>query len=414
MAREPSTEDVHGEAIAGDRRPHIAIIGHQAGDQIFGAERSLLDVLAAVDPRQFRLSCILPAQSEVYLQAVARHTGDITVFPYRAWSRLRPFQAETIQRFEQIFRQGQVDLAHVNTITLQAPLLAARRLGLARIVHARELVDQDRYLTWRFVMAPAGVVRRVQRTADVILANSQATQKLYDSGKQCRLLYNCVDTARLDIANDLAPGRLKVGIISSNTPKKGIGFFVELAIAAAQRLPDVEFFVIGPRTAYVERLMRKLPRLARPARLHVIDYMADPVDALRLVNVIVSCSLVAESFGRTIAEAMAARRPVIAFDKGATSELIRDGIDGFITPSGDIAAALDHLENLATHPELIRAMGASGRSRAQQMFSAETFARNLNEIYRQTLAQRPHRMNRYADPSSGSSGSEQMVKVSSP
>lgn len=414
MAREQPNEDGHGEAIAGDRRPHIAVVGHQAGDQIFGAERSLLDVLAAVDQRQFRLSCILPAQSEVYLRAVARHTSDITIFPYRAWSRLRPFQAATIQQFEQIFRQGRVDLVHVNTITVQAPLLAARRLGLPGIVHARELIDQDKYLTWRFAMAPADVVRRVQRSADVILANSQATQRLYGGGKQTRLLYNCIDTARLDMANDLEPGRLKVAIISSNTPKKGIGFFVELAIAAADRLPDIEFFVIGPRTAYLERLTGKLQRLARPAQLRFLDYMAEPADALRSANVIVSCSLVAESFGRTIAEGMAARRPVIAFDKGAAAELIRDGIDGFVIPVGNIAAALEHLGELAEHPELIQAMGASGRARAEQIFSPERFARNLNEIYSQTLAQRQVPLARYGDSSSGSSASEQMVKVSSP
>jgi glycosyltransferase involved in cell wall biosynthesis len=113
--------------------------------------------------------------------------------------------------------------------------------------------------------------------------------------------------------------------------------------------------------------------------------VADPVDALRQINVLASFSIVAEAFGRTIAEAMAARRPVIAYDHGAAPELIRHETDGFIVPYLDIEMALEHLGALADHPERVLELGNNGRQRAQELFAPESFARQLNGIYRQML-----------------------------
>ena len=68
-------------AVAGPQKSHVMIVGHLAGEQVFGAERSLLDLLAAVDRERHILSCVLPGRSEAYVQAVARYTTNITVFP---------------------------------------------------------------------------------------------------------------------------------------------------------------------------------------------------------------------------------------------------------------------------------------------------------------------------------------------
>ena len=367
------------------RKSRVMLVGHLAGDQLFGAERSLLELLAAVDRTTYDLSCVLPSGSDAYLQAVAQHTGDITVFPYQWWSKARPFDYEAVGRFEETFRRARPDLVHVNTITLMDPLLAAKRLHVPSIVHARELVSHDEELAAQFGENPSGVVRMVRGASDFIIANSDTTHVLYRKESRSFRLYNSVALDRFDLPNLPEPGKLRVGIVSSNQLKKGIEHFVNLAAMAARSRSDLEFVVIGPRTEHADRLEQRARNEDIPVSLRFSGYTADPVDAIRQVNVLVSFSLVAESFGRTIAEAMAARRPVIAYDWGAAPELVRHGTDGFLIPHLDFAKALEHLGTLADCPDRLSEMGRNGRERAEQLFSPAAFASQLNGIYRQVL-----------------------------
>jgi glycosyltransferase involved in cell wall biosynthesis len=367
---------------AGSHKPRIAVIGHAADAQLYGAERSLLSVVAAIDRDHYDVCAVVPADNAQYMTAIGRYTDAIDVFPYSWWGRTRPSDAAAIARFADLFRRRSVDLVHVNTITLMDPLLAARQVGIPCVVHARELVDQDDDLAGELGDDPAAIVARIRAAADFLIANSDATHRLYRMDGRSFRLYNCIDTGAFDMANETKPGALKIGIISSNRPKKGIEAFVRLAVLAASRRPALEFIVIGPHTAHTEDLARRLRRENVPVNLRFTDYVADPVDAVRQVNVVVSFSVVAESFGRTLAEAMAARRPVIVYDRGAAPELVRDGIEGFVIPPLDIERALRHIETLADDPARVAAMGDAGRARAEELFAPAVFASRLNDIYR--------------------------------
>ena len=199
--RDPAMHDIHADPAeapldpadtASRRKPHVMVVGHLVGDNLFGAERSLLDVLAAVDRQRFELSCVLPSSNEAYLRAVAERTRDITVFSYQWWSKERPFDPEAVSRFASLFRDKQVDLVHVNTVMVMDPLLAAKRLGVPSIVHARELVDQDRELMRRFGGDAGAVLDRIHAATDFVIANSDATHRLFYRREESFRLYNCL------------------------------------------------------------------------------------------------------------------------------------------------------------------------------------------------------------------------------
>ena len=366
------------------RKPHVAVVGHLAGEFLYGAERSLLGILAAIDPQKYEISCVLPCDNDEYLRAVGKYTKHITVFPYRWWSKSHPTDDEVVSRFESVFRCGDVDIVHVNTITLMDPLLAARRLGVPNIVHARELIDRDEDLAELFGGDATEVVRTILSTSDFIIANSKATHLLYRKEGMSFCLYNSVDSECFDLPMGLEPGKLRVGLVSSNQPKKGIGAFVNLALTARSRF-GLKFFVIGPRTEHADRLQERVRSRIGRANIEFIDYVPSPAEAMRQIDVVLCLSEVAESFGRTIAEGMAAGRPVIAYKWGAMPELIRHGTDGYLIPFLNYMQALEHLETLLDYPEKRLKMGRNGRERAKQLFSPGVFTLQLNRIYRQIL-----------------------------
>jgi glycosyltransferase involved in cell wall biosynthesis len=373
-----------GTTVTAGRKPHIAVVGHWAGDALFGAERSLLGILAAIDPQKYQVSCVLPFDNDAYLRAVGKYTSRITVLPYHWWSKSRPIDDDIVSRFESVFRDGGADIVHVNTITLIDPLVAARRIGVPSIVHARELIDQDDELAKFLGADAADVVRTICSAADFIIANSNATYRLYEKKGKSFCLYNSVDSECFDLPMGLEPGRLRVGLVSSNLPKKGIEAFVNLALTARRR-SGLEFFVIGPPTEHADRLQERVRSRGGLSNLHFIGYVPSPAEAMRQVDVVVCLSTVAESFGRTIAEGMAAGRPVIAYNWGAMPELIRHGTDGYLIPYLSYEHALEHLETLLEHPEERLKMGRNGRERATQLFSPSVFTLQLHHIYRQIL-----------------------------
>ena len=60
--------------------------------------------------------------------------------------------------------------------------------------------------------------------------------------------------------------------------------------------------------------------------------------ALLLGDVVVHASTDAEAFGRTVIEAQAMARPVIAADLGGPRETVQEGVTGWRVPPGDPAA----------------------------------------------------------------------------
>ena len=261
------------------RKQHVMLVGHLAGRELFGAERSLLDLLECIDKEQYEVSCILPSTNDGYINAIAKFTNNIIVFPYSWWSSAQPVHEGSVSRFAAIFAREHVDLVHVNTITLMDPLLAARRVSIPSIVHARELINEDEQLAHVFGGSVAGIVSKVQSATDFIICNSDATHRLYHMGDRSFRLYNTLDFQRLDITNELEPGRLKVGIVSSNLQKKGIEHFANLAQLALHCCPTVEFFVIGPLNEYATDLKRRGPR----PNLHFLGYFDDPTRAVQSV-----------------------------------------------------------------------------------------------------------------------------------
>lgn len=72
-----------------------------------------------------------------------------------------------------------------------------------------------------------------------------------------------------------------------------------------------------------------------------------------------------EGFALVILEAMAAGLPVITTPNTAGPDLIEDGKDGLIVPSGDVGALRQAMESLLNDPEHVQAMGRAAHEKAK-------------------------------------------------
>jgi glycosyltransferase involved in cell wall biosynthesis len=100
----------------------------------------------------------------------------------------------------------------------------------------------------------------------------------------------------------------------------------------------------------------------------------------------VAPSLVPETFGGVVVEAMAAQRAIIASSLGGPLDTIEHGETGLLVPPGDIAALTSAMQTLIDDPSLRERMGVSGRERAERLFSTDAVIPQFEAFYRDVLA----------------------------
>ena len=85
-----------------------------------------------------------------------------------------------------------------------------------------------------------------------------------------------------------------------------------------------------------------------------------------------------ETFGIVNIEAMSWGLPVISCNEGSISEVVQDGITGFIVNPKSPKEIADRVLELVNDPDLLRKMGMKGRELFKSKYTLEAFARNLD------------------------------------
>ena len=359
-------------------KPTVLLCAHISGHQLFGGERSFLDVLGALDRMKLNVVVTLPSSNnKSYIEEIAALSMGIHAFPYPQWVANRAIDPALTLIFSDIIGAHNVSIVYVNTIVLIEPLVAAKKMGRLAVVHARELITIDDALRERIGEPVQTIIKTVFDRTDFIIANSQATGRVFARGNRTHYVPNAVDARALDLPNEFGQ-RIKVGIVSSNIPKKGVADFVKVAELCADLSNVAEFVVIGPDNAQTESWKSDVANGRLPRNLKFLGYRATPKQAMSELNILLNLSSFAESFGRTVAEAMAANRPVVAYEWGALPELIRHGETGFMAPFGDTEAVAGYVRKLCRDRDMITRMGAQGAAFVREHFSHDALYQHLS------------------------------------
>jgi glycosyltransferase involved in cell wall biosynthesis len=92
-----------------------------------------------------------------------------------------------------------------------------------------------------------------------------------------------------------------------------------------------------------------------------------------------------EGLPRSLVEAAAAGRPIVATDVPGCREVARDGKEGILVPLGDSEAAARALTTLAADQALRQRLGAAANARFQERFTAAAVRQTVSNLYRSLL-----------------------------
>lgn len=190
----------------------------------------------------------------------------------------------------------------------------------------------------------------------------------------------------------LMPGDRVVGFLGRMVREKGIVDLLRAMEIAAERTPGLVLLVAGDnkvandRDTETDNLVRRYTD-GKIARFKIVfTGFIDEVDEFMNALDLFCLPSYREGMPRSIIEAMACGKPVVATNIRGSREEVVDGVTGFMTPLGDIQALADAIADTLANPEAAAKMGRQGRARAEEHFDEEKVLDREVAAYRRLLA----------------------------
>lgn len=158
---------------------------------------------------------------------------------------------------------------------------------------------------------------------------------------------------------------------------------IQAVALVRQRLPDVRLDIAGrlPAGPYGEKVRQTIADLDMSGCVTFVGLVNQPELAeLYASHAMLALSSRQETSPCVIAEAMAARRPVVATDVGGVREMIEEGETGFVVPAGDARALADRIASVLADPQQASSLGERGRALAEVSYRRNVIGRQYVEL----------------------------------
>jgi glycosyltransferase involved in cell wall biosynthesis len=313
-------------------------------------------------------------------------------------------EAMLIAKLAQVYRDEKPDLTHHFTIKCVVyGTLAARAAGVPSVVNAiagfghvfvserlsaRLLRPMVRQLM-KMAGDRAGTAVIVQNADDLAVfrglgLSADAKLKLIRGSGVNLNRFRPADEAR-------APGPLRVLFVGRLLYDKGIAEFVECARRCNRQLPsELAFMAAGePDTgnpASVEPAV--LQKWRSEGDVVFAGQVSDMPSLLANADIVVLPSY-GEGAPRSLIEAAACAKPLVATDVRGCREVVIDGHNGLLVPVRDAQKLADAVIRLAGDMQLREAMGRAGRQHVLDELDEQIVFRETYQTYRELMAGLP-------------------------
>ena len=177
-------------------------------------------------------------------------------------------------------------------------------------------------------------------------------------------------------------GRWVAGVGRLN-PQKNFSLFLDVAARLARRFSDVQFLLAG-NGPEESALKSKTRALGLEDRVVFSGYVADPRLVYCAADVLLMPSLF-EGLPMTLLEAMAMDLPVVASRLDGMAEVLRNGENGLLVPSGDANGFECAVTRILEDDIFASAIKRSARSTIETGYSVEGMTRAVETVYHRLL-----------------------------
>ncbi len=351
-----------------------------------GTEKQLILLIKNLNKNIFEphLVCLYPSKwllEEYDLSPL--HFLDIHSF-------LKPASYWKILKFARFLRNNhfQIVQTHFRDANF-AGIIAAKLAGVKAIISTRR--NQGYWHNKKELL----LLRFLNKMVTHIIANSQDTKRFTEkveniSPEKIKVIYNGLDMDLFSKNGETKPCEVVqalniprqaplIGVVANLRPVKGIDVFIKAAAEVAQHFPEARFLIAGDGPEK-EKLIELSQRLGLNGKVFFLGKINPIVPFLKMLNVGVLPSH-SESLSNAVIEYMAMGLPVVCTETGGSKELIINGENGYVVPTGDSKQLAQAIEKILQNQEAAHEMGEHNKEKAYRLFSLKTFVKEYQEFY---------------------------------
>jgi glycosyltransferase involved in cell wall biosynthesis len=191
-----------------------------------------------------------------------------------------------------------------------------------------------------------------------------------------------VDPPKFPCSEEPAAPPLKVAVVARMIRPKGIVESVDVVQRARTAGAPIELHLFGDPDPDNPRSIPRA-RLAQWSKEPGIVWHGHATDVARVWREHHVAMLLShrEGLPRSLVEAAAAGRPIVATDVAGCREVVRDGREGILVPRGDADAAVRALVTLAADARLRSRLGAAANARFHERFTSDVVRHTVRNLY---------------------------------
>ncbi len=332
-----------------------------------------------------------------------RSSPDFTIIPelVRPVHPLNDFLA--LLQLKKLLGEQKPDLVH--THSGKAGILgrlAAKRAGVPVIIHHIHGPSFGNFQGASANLIFTAAERYAARATDHFFCSADAMTKRYlaagigqpeqftriFSGFDLEPFLNTINDRSLRQQTGLNETHFVIGKIARIFKLKG---HADLLAAFSKILPQIPharllFVGDGALRGEIEQRVRALGLTGKV----IFTGLVPPGEVARYIGIMDCVAHLShrEALSRALPQALAAGKPVVAYDFDGANEICVENETGFVVRTGDTAATAQRLTQLARDRELREKLGASGRAFVRQQFSVEKMVDDQYAVYRKLAAKR--------------------------
>lgn len=362
----------------------------------YGANLSMIDLIIPLKKMGHKVYVMLPYEGQ-FIDVLAKNQVPYIIKPFKNCAH-HENEFSMKEKGQMLFRnlsllseigkhlkEWKIDVIHTNASNVDIGVLLSKKYRIPHVWHLRELLKDDYQLFYDFPQLDNYLLRKTER----IICISEFLRKGRNlEGNNLCVIADGLDTAKYLIdKKDVLKNdkRLELLFAGYMTESKGVMDAVRAVDILVNRYKmNVHLTLAGDSSPLLEKIKENIKYRGLEENIEHVGYQNDMKSLREKADIALMCSR-SEALGRVTIESMLGEVLVIGAAAGATQDLIRDGVTGYLYEPGNVIQLSQIIQKVFEEKENSRRVIKRAKQYAINRFDADRYADRIVKLYKNII-----------------------------